>query len=120
MSHGCSKFRKSPYVRLYCDINVGRQKNGLLPIFPYSIIENSPTSFVYNSVCIGPNNFKLGLQYTLSAPRIISRYKTLLKVVSEYSFGSSLLSRKHLKNTTALYTARILCFSLRSLTSFLS
>ena len=30
--------------------------------FPYSIIENSPTSLVYNSVSVGPNNFKFGIK----------------------------------------------------------
>ena len=29
-------------------------------IFPYSIIENSPTSFACKSVFVGPNGFKFG------------------------------------------------------------
>ena len=45
-------------VHLYCDSHVGRQKNAHQPISPYNIIENSPTSLAYDSVFIGPNNFK--------------------------------------------------------------
>ena len=32
------------------------------PIFPYNIIENSPTSFASNSVFVGLNNFKFGTE----------------------------------------------------------
>ena len=31
-------------------------------IFPYNIIEHSPTSFAHNSVFIGPNDFKFGTE----------------------------------------------------------
>ena len=32
------------------------------PIFPYNIIENSPTSFARNSVFVGPNDFEFGTE----------------------------------------------------------
>ena len=32
------------------------------PIFPYSVIENSPTSLTHNSVFIGTNKFKLDIE----------------------------------------------------------
>ena len=37
----------------------GGQKNVHQHIFPYDIIEYSPTSLAHNSVFVGPNNFKL-------------------------------------------------------------
>ena len=43
-------------------IMVGKKVNAHQPIFPYNIIENSPTSLAHNSVFIGPNNFKIGTQ----------------------------------------------------------
>ena len=59
--------------------HVGGQKNAQQPIFPYDIIENSPTSFANNSVFIGPNNFKFGT-------------KTLYMVVYDILVGKRMLS----------------------------
>ena len=47
-------------IYLYCGSHVGGQENDRQPIFPYDIIENSPTSFAHNSVFVGPNDFICG------------------------------------------------------------
>ena len=47
-------------IHLCCGSHIGGQKNAHQPIFPYSIIENSPTSLGHKSVFIGPNTFKYG------------------------------------------------------------
>ena len=49
-------------IQLYCGSHDGGQKNGHQPIFPYYVIENSPTSLAPNSVLVGPNNFKFGTE----------------------------------------------------------
>ena len=36
------------------------------PIFPYTIIENSPTSFACNSVLVGRNDFKFDTETSLT------------------------------------------------------
>ena len=38
------------------------QKNAHQPIFPYNIVENSPTFFDHTSVFIDPNNLKFGTE----------------------------------------------------------
>ena len=50
------------FIRLYCGSHDGGQENAHQPIFPYNIIENVPTSFVHNSVLIGPNDFNFGTE----------------------------------------------------------
>ena len=50
------------FIRLYCGSHVGGQKSAYQPIFPYNIIENSPTSLAPNSVFVGPNKFKFGTE----------------------------------------------------------
>ena len=49
-------------IHLYFGSHVGTQKNAFQPIFPYNIIEKSPTSLAHNSVFIGPNDFKFGTE----------------------------------------------------------
>ena len=46
------------------------------PIFPYNIIENSPTSFARNSVFDGPNHFKLGTETGFMILKAISNFET--------------------------------------------
>ena len=49
--------------RFYYGSHVGGQKNAHQLIFPYNIIENSPTSLAHNSAFIVPNiSFKLGTE----------------------------------------------------------
>ena len=54
----CSKFEKYSYI--FCGSYVGGQKNAHRLIFPYNVIEHSPTSLACNSVFVGPNDFKFG------------------------------------------------------------
>ena len=41
---------------------VGKRVPNQQPIFPYNIIENSPTSLAHNSVLIGLNKSKFGTE----------------------------------------------------------
>ena len=48
----CKRYGCSMSIHLYCGSHVGGQENAHQPIFPYNIIENSPTSFARNSVSV--------------------------------------------------------------------
>ena len=50
--------KKSP-IHLYCDSNVGWQKNSDQTIFLFYLIEIHPTTLANNSVFIDPNDFKV-------------------------------------------------------------
>ena len=47
-------------IHLPCGSHVGAQNNAHQPIFPHSVIRNSPTSMAYDSAVFVPNNFNFG------------------------------------------------------------
>ena len=49
-------------------------KNAHQPIFPYYIIEKSPTSLAHNSVLIGPNNFESGTETRCMVLQAVSKF----------------------------------------------
>ena len=52
-------------IHLYCGSHIGRQENAHQPVFPYNIIEDSPTSFARNSVFVGPKTSNLMQRHIL-------------------------------------------------------
>ena len=53
----------APYIYIAEAMLVG--KRTAQSIFPYNIIEDSPSSFAHNSVFVGPNDFKFVQRHVL-------------------------------------------------------
>ena len=73
-------------IHLYHGSHVGGQKNGHQPIFPYDIIENSPTSLAHNSVFKGPDNFKFGTETHCMVLQAISNFVQIDHTLHNYVF----------------------------------
>ena len=63
-------------IHLCCGSHAGGQENGHQPVFPYNIIETSPTSFVRNSVFFGTNDFKFGTETRFMVLLAIAKFGT--------------------------------------------
>ena len=61
-------------IHLYGGSHADEQKNAHQPIFPFYIIENSPTSLTHNSVFFGRNSFKFGTETRFMVLQAISKY----------------------------------------------
>ena len=56
-------------------------KECLPAIFPYNIIENSPTSLTYDSAFVGPNNFRSGTKTAYCMYGLVGHIKIWSKLI---------------------------------------
>ena len=56
-------------------------KECLPAIFPYNIIENSPTSLTYDSAFVGPNNFRSGTKMAYCMHGLVGHIKIWSKLI---------------------------------------